>query len=552
MATSYADPQLHHYDLPNFLGGYNSYMQGKMNVKDNEIPYGLNVVLDDNGSATKRNGSSKYGAQICANKAIRGLGWLHNASYNDLIVSAGTHWYLNDGTTTTALTGMTFTDDKSTDFSQATDKLYGANGLDNLAYTANGSAITEITANGNIGRWPTFYNQRIYMTNTTYKDRVYFSNPYIVTNLSTANTGVPTSTSVVSGFDDAHMFDTNLSATPKLNAGFIILLPGGGVEITSLYKENTAGTDYLYIVTRLHGLWRMIASGTSNADGSVNHSITQIVTAGGSPSGNSIVKVANDRWFFDGINFTTYGEAAMYQNLRLTTKSGRIRTEVNSIADKTRVVGGFYKDRIYFAYQVGSYNDRIVTYDVRMNAWSTPLQGINSNCFLEYEDSSGVTRFLSGSSNSADSYIYQLETTSNDGSNAVNGYFETKATNCGTNLKKYFAFIWVYYTMLYGTITYEVFIDEVLSVTGQVQLGNSSNKPAGIGSLPIGSFIIGEEFDSNTTYASLKQNDFFQIECNYATGHNISVRITNDNTGEQFKVDGATIYFDPADSPYDL
>lgn len=551
MAKSYQDPQLKKHDLPNFLGGYDSYTAGKATVKDNEIPYGLNVVLDDNGAAMKRLGSARYGDEICSGKSLMGGGWLHNASYNTLIVAAGVNWYKNDGTNTSTLTGMTFTDDKTTDFCQATDKLYGANGSDNLAYTSNGSSITEITANTNVGRFPTFYNQRIYMTNSTYKDRIYFSNVYIVSNLSTANTGVPTSTSVVSGFDDAHMFDTNLSATPKLNAGFVILSPGGGVEITSLYKENTSGTDYLYIVTKRHGIWRMVSSGTANADGSVNHSITQIITSGGSPAGNSIVKVANDRWFFGGDNWYTYGEAAQYQNLRLTTKSGRVRSEVNTIADKTSVAGGFYKDKVYYAYQVGSYNDRIIPYDVRMNAWGTPQEGINANFFLEYEDS-GVTRFLIGSSDPSDSYVYQIETGTNDNTTAINGYFETKSTDCDTPLKKYFAFIDVYYTMLFGTITYEVLIDEVRSITGQVQLGNSTDIPAGLGSLPLGSFIVGAEYDPNTTFATLKQNDFFRIECNYNTGQMISVRFTNNVTGEQFKITGLTIYFDPADSPYDI
>jgi len=536
--AKYQDPELKKFDLENFQGGFNSYSGGKRTVKDNEFPYGLNVVLDNNGSATKRSGSLVYGAEISAGKAIRGLGWLYNATHNKLIVAAGTTWNYNDGSTTAALTGMAFTDDKQTDFCQAIDRLYGANGADNLAYTTDGAAVTEVTANGNVGRWPLYYNQRLYMTNTTYKDRIYYSNPITATESSYA----------VGNFGT---FDTNLSATPKKNAGFIILIPGGGVEITRIWKDNTSGTEYVYAYTKRHGIWRLTASSTPNTDGSINHSIVQIITSNGTPSGQSIVKVANDQWFFGGDNFYTYGESAQYQNLRLTTKSGRIRTEVNAIADKSTVCGGFYKDKIYFSYMAGTYNDRVLVYDVKMNAWGSPLQGINANCFLEFEGSDGVTRFLSGSSNSADSYVYQLEQGSNDVSTAINGYFETKSTDCGTKLKKYFAFIDVYCTMVFGTLTYEVFIDEVSSITGQVQIGNSSDKPAGLGSLPFGSFMIGAEYDANTTSATLQQNSQFRIECNYATGKTISVRFTNNVTGEQFKVDGLSVYFDPAESPYD-
>ena len=96
-----------------------------------------------------------------------------------------------------------------------------------------------------------------------------------------------------------------------------------------------------------------------------------------------------------------------------------------------------------------------------------------------------------------------------------------------------------------------VFIDENDPITGKMTLGNSSDLPVSIGSLPIGSFTIGNEFDPNTTFATLKQNDKFRIECNYVTGYNISVRFTNNVTGEQFKIDGLTVHFDPADSPYD-
>jgi len=527
------DEQLKSYSLATFKGGYNSYASGKATVADNEFPYGQNVVLDNNGSIMKRNGKQRYGGVVATGKAIRGMGWLYNNTYNRLIVAAGTAWYYNDGTDITALTGVTFTDDKPTHFCQAMDRLYGANNTDKLAYTSDGEAITEQTSNGNVGDWPIYYNQRLYMTNSTYKDRIYYSNPCDVD--LTANP--PTLTTSNFG-----TFDTDLNASPKKNAGFIVLIPGGGVEITRLWNDNTSGTDYIYAYTKRHGIWR-ISYNSANDDGSIAHNVTQIVTANGCPSGDSVVKVANDQWFYGGDNFYTYGESAQYQNLRINTKSGRIRTEVNSITSKSSVVGGYFRDKLYFAYQIGTYNDRCLVYDIRMNAWGAPLVGIKANCFLEYEDSNGTTRFLAGSSDSSDSYIYELETGTNDNDEAVSAFFETKSTDCKTALLKYFGFIDVFYTTLYGVITYEVWIDESLSLTGQVQVGNSTDKPSGIGSRPIGSFPIGKEYDPATTFASLSQNDYFRIQCDYASGHNISVRITNNNTGEQFKIDGINIYY---------
>lgn len=531
----YQDDKLSVKEIPSFRKGYSSYTQGKSTCDDEEFPYGVNVVLDNNGSATKRAGSTRYGGEVASGKATRGMGILKTSTLNELIVAAGTAWYNNDGTTNSALTGFTFTDNLQTHFCQAGGNLYGANGTDNLCYTNNGTSVTEISSNGNKGLWPVFYNQRLYMTNTANPDRIYYSNPYAIDLTASP----PTIT-----WTNFATFNTDLSATPKKNAGYITLFPGSGVEITRLFLDNSAGSDYLYAYTKSHGIWRISASATANSDGSINHNVSQVVTNYGATSGRSVIKVGNDQWFYDRDNYYSLGEVAQYQNIRVSTKTGRVRTEIASFANKSNVASGFYKDKLYISYQNGSYNDRILVYDVRLNAWGAPIEGINANDFIEYEDDSGVRRFLVGSSNSSDSYIYELESGTDDQATAVSATFETKSTDCDKpGLIKYFAFIDVFYTMVYGVLTYEVFIDEVSSVTGQVQLGNSSDYPAGVGSLPIGSFTIGNEFDPNTTFASLQQNNSFRIDCNYTEGKKISVRFTNNVTGEQFKIDKLNIWY---------
>ena len=251
----------------------------------------------------------------------------------------------------------------------------------------------------------------------------------------------------------------------------------------------------------------------------------------------------NDVWFFSGDNLNTYGEVAQYQSTRLTNKSGRIRSEIKSINSTYRgdIVSGVYKDKYYFCYPTGSYNDRMLIYDSKFNAWSTSIEGKNVSCFLEYEDSNGVTYFLAGSSK--EGYVYQLETTANDAGVAINGYFETKSTDCDKPITKYFGFIDVFYSTLFGALSYEVFIDEQDPITGSVQIGNSQDIPSGIGSTLIGQELVGNDFDPNTTFASLAQNSSFRIDTNFTEGKKISVRFTNNVTGEQFKINGLTIYY---------
>lgn len=525
------------YPVPSFKGGYNSYSASKNNIQDNEIPLGNGVELDDNGSMTKSAGSIRFGGQLASGHAVMGMGLLSNPSYNVPIAACNTGWYNINGVTNTStiLTGKTFTADLPTDFMEANSKLYGANGTDDLCYTADGATVVDINSNGNIGRWPTFYNARIYMTNTTYPDRVYYSNPYSIDD--TQNPPLFT------GFDDANMFNTNLSASPKKNAGYFILQPGSGVVITTIFPDG----GYLYLYTLRNGTWQVGAVSTANADGSIAHTIQQVSLRGNSTSGRSVIKNLNDQWFYNQDGYYSYGEVATYQSPRQSIQSGRIKSELNSVAvtGKNAVAAIPFQEKVIIAYQVGSYNDRIVKFDNRIQAYSTPRSGINASCFLEYLDSTQTRRLLAGSSNSADSYVYQIETGTNVNGAAISSYFETKSFDCGNpGLVKRIGFIDVFYALLVGTITYYVYGDESnLLATDSIQLGTSATATSGIGSRIIGTFLIGEEFSSSI--ASTTTNSTFRIDCGFSACKRVSVQFQNSTLSEQFKIDSMVIYYLP-------
>lgn len=524
--------KLKKFSIESFNRGYNSYAGSRSQVEDEEIPQGAyNVVLDDNGSAAKVNGMTKFcSAEI--DEAIRGMSQFHTSVINKLIVASGDAWYDVTTSTKTALTGMTFTTDQETAFCQALGNLYGCNGTDNLAYTDDGETITEVTSNGNVGDQIVFFNQRLYMTNASNMDRVYYSNPY-------ASDG---------SIGDFGTFDTNLSATPPKNAGFLMFDPGSGEEVTHLRVVK----NYLYVYTK-RNIWRVAASSTLNDDNSVNHTAELLVEGNGTPSMRGAVQVGNDIWHYNYDNIYSLGEVAEFQNIRATTKSARVKSEVNSIAVAGRgtVAMGQYKERVYISYMTGTYNDRILIYDARLNAWSSPVIGKNISCFLDWEDDDGTHRFLAGSSDSSKSYIYQLESGTDDDGVAIDAKFETKSTDCGSpGLMKRIAFIEVFYSMVYGVLSYEVKLDEVTSTTGSQQLGNSTSMPVGVGSMMIGSFPIGEEYDPDTEFADLAQNSSFAIDCGFEEGRRVSVAFSNSNAGEQFKINGITIHYKEG-SPYE-
>jgi hypothetical protein len=547
MAKSYeSSPQLKSYPIKNYSKGYNSYSNSKTLIKDEEIPYGKNVWLDDNGSLTKRPGSVKHGGEIVAGKAPKQGAQFRTSAVNELIVACGTLWKKKNGSSWDTLSGLTFTDDLDWDFTQTvgttegTSRLYGCNGTDKLAYY-NGSTITEQTSNGNVGNQVVAFNGRLYMTNSTYPDRIYYSNPWSYS-----------ATTAAFSISDFGTFDTNLSATPKKNAGYIMLDPGSGLRIKKLkvYSSSGQSQDSLYVWTD-RNLWKVVPGEiVSGGDGSLPHTISVIVDGKGTTSPKSVVQVGNDVKFYDFDNIYSLGEQAQYQNIRISTLSGRIKSEIDSVAlaGKGKVAMGFFKDRLWFAYTAGTYNDRVCVWDSRLNAWSPPFQGLNIGWFLDFVESDGTHRWLGGSSNSANSFVYELNTGVNDDDTAISAEFEDKSTDCGyPGLIKRYAFIDVFYALLYGALTYEVFIDEVLSITGKVQLGNSASMPSGIGSRSIGSFVIGSESTPGQTFASLQQNSSFRIDCNYAAGKKISTRFTNNNTGEQFTINSKLIYYLPGD-----
>lgn len=517
------DEQLETFVIPTFRKGYNSYAQSKILVEDEEFPYGRNVYLDDNGSVTKWAGKVKYGGEVASGKAICGMAQYRTTSVNELIVAAGTTWKKRSGSTYATLTGGTgFTDSRDTCFVQARGKLYGANGSDALkAY--DGTSVSSVP--NQVGRvWGqiAYFNARLYAVDPGLPDRLYYSNPYNADGTD-GNFGT---------------FDTSL---PTKNAGFIQLMPGSGLRISAIRVDK----DFLYVFDQNH-IWRISPVAEPNADGSIVHTVSLFNASHGTPAWRSVFQVGNDLWFYNYDNYYSLGEVQAFANIRVSTKSGRVRSEINSIAvaGKSRVAGAFFRDRVYIAYQTGSYNDRVVAYDVRLNAWSAPRDGWNVAMFLEFEESDGTRRLLAGSSNPNDSYVYELDSGSDDDAAAIVAEFETKSTDCKKpGLIKRFAFIDVFYSTLFGVLTYEVFIDEQISLTGQVQIGNSANKPSGVGSLPVGTFPVGAEFDPNTTFASLQQNGDFRIDCNFERGKKISVRFKNDRPGEAFKINGIRVNF---------
>lgn len=517
---------LREYAIESFKDFYNSYSGSKTLIKKTEIPYGKNCIPDDNGSATKRAGCVAFGGQIVAGHLPVGFFQYKTDTKDELIVACNTGWYKKNGNSWTLISGKTFTADKPTFFVQALDRLYGCNGTDTLCYY-DGTSIVDVGAapvGGVFSKIEYAYN-RIWGIDATVYGKLWYSNTF-ADDGTAGNFGT---------------FDSDLNANPVKNADYIEPKKGSGTEIVDIREDG----GELWILDKKRT--RKVGSPTDNTDKSVSFPISIVASELGGASPRGTVKTLNDFWLYSGENLYTNGEVAQFQSPRTTPKSGRIRSEIASVSllGIPKVALGYFKEKLYFAYQTGSYNDHIEILDTRLNAWSTPIDSWNIAAFMVYNDN-GTQRFLGMSS--SESYIYELETGTDDLGVAINAEFETISTDCDLpGLVKRIAWIDVFYGMLYGTLTYEVFLDEVSSITGQVQIGTSNTVPSGAGTQIAGTFLAGQEYDANTTYPTLKQNDSFAIDCDYEAGKRVSVRFTNNQTGEQFKVNGILIHFLPGD-----
>ena len=543
--------QLKSFNFSSFQGGYDSFSGSRSNVKDNEIPAlpGItkNVILDDNGSPQKRSGFSNWSGRMRTGDQVTGIETFKTTSFTTVIAASGSSWWNCSPGVATPLTGKTFNANQQTLFTGATGLLFGANGTDNLCYTSDGTTVNEITVNGIVGTSPVYYGNRIYMLSSAFRDRVYFSNPYQFTlgNVAGLQGGGQSIGGVVTGFDTANLFVTDLTANPKKNAGFLSFYPGSGVVLTRIYKDG----DFLYVYSVAHGIWKMSLQATINSDGTVTHTVAQIVTGIGCSAAKSIATVSqNDQYFYGNDNLYSRGEVQYYASPRVTTQSGRVQSEMRGVTQtaKPNVATVFYLNKVYVAYQAGgTANDSIIVKDTVLNAWSTPFTGVPVSSFLDYTDATGYRHLLAGSSDSNRPYLFELNVGLDDGGVPIAAGFETKSSDCKSpGLIKYGAFADVFFQQLSGTLDCQIIGDEtnVLATYSQQQQLVASGS-LGVGSQLVGTFLVGAEFTPGSIIAAASYEGQFRIAIGYKKYRRISVRFSNNRMAEQFKINNIVVWY---------
>lgn len=528
MKAKYQDEQLKVFQVPALNGGYNAYTNSKTAIEDSEMPYGFNVQVDDTFTGiTPVNGSVRVSGEIASGYAVKHL-HIHRTDAGEEVIGIAGQVIKKTIPTVATLTGVTPSADQDYMSFQGGLKSYFFNGVDNpIVYDGNylTSLASNLPTNG-CGMVASYTYRRCFVRDKVKKDTLWYSGMYSP--------------------EDSRNFLMNFVTGGDNYAGYYTHRGGSGVEITSLFEVN----GVLHFGTNQGEICSVTIAATTGITNSVSLSVQTVVNGSGVSSPFSPVQIGTDLHYFYDTGWYSLGYQQLFGNLlRASVLSKRVKPELGSVLHKNKLSACVYKDTAYISYGNGARNDTVLKLSFKdrnyqYSNWSAPIKGWNVSKFVVYTDNSGNKHLYGGSSLSTDSYIYEYDVENDNNSVAYNKVFETKSFDCKSpGVVKYFAFIDVFYSMVYGSLSYEVFIDEDNSISGTRALGNSPTGGFGIGSQIIGTFMVGDEIDDDATMATLKLNNKFRIPCQFKKGQKISIRFSNNNTGETFKINGLAIYY---------
>jgi hypothetical protein len=535
--AKYADEQLKEFFVKSLDGGYDNYTQSKTAIDDNAmVGSSYNVEVDETFTGVKKTGgSTRVSNEVSSGYAVKHV-HIHKTTSGDEVIAISGTTVKKIEPSESALTGVAPTADLDYMSFQGGNNSYFFNGSDAPFYY-NGSVLTAIASNlptNGCGMVATYMYRRAFVVDKINKDQLNFSGMFSP--------------------EDTRNFLMNFTTGGDNYAGYYTHRPGSGVHITALFDINGVlyfGTDQGEICSVT------IASGTGITN-AVSVSVQTVVKGTGVSSPFSPVQIGTDMHYFYDKGWFSLGYQQLFGNLlRASVLSKRYKPEFSTILHKDKVAACIFNDTAYISYGSGAYNNRVVKLSFKdrnfqLSAWSAPISGWNVSKWVVYTDTAGVKHLYGGSSLSTDSYVYEYEVGLNNQGAAVDSMVEFKAFDCGLpGQVKYFAFVDIFYSMVYGSLGYEFLIDEITSVTGTRQLGNSNEGGIGVGSQMIGEFMVADELDDTATFASLQQNNRIRIPLNFRKGQTITPRLKNAVLGENFKVNAIKIYFQPG-SVYEL
>jgi hypothetical protein len=497
--------------IDNLVGGYNAYVN-KTQVRDNESPDMINMDFVGESAIKTRQGFIKYtSSEIVSDHKPTGIFTYDTGASIEVVYSCNTSFYKGSGGTN--ISGITYTADLDTNACQVGDRLYIANGTDDLSYYDGTNTVTTGIASAPADpKFCVFWNKRLYTNDETNPDRVYFGGA-MAADGTVANTG-------------------NFGSGSPSYGGYFGF--GKGKKVTGFAKFGSA---YLYVFLE-DAIYRISPTSGTGTSSALDHTIELVTNSYGAVSHRSIDQVENDIFFLAHDGIYSLGEQPNYVSLRTKELSARVKTLIDSVSasDLKRAAAHYYKHRYYLSITTGSYNDRVLVYDTRYQSW-TYWDGYKAGAWAVAKDGDDGLHLYFTSDDSSASYIYEAEQGTNDDGSAISWHFYTKCYNQDDFARaKIYQKGRVLFGNVYGVVDIDVVIDET-EITKQMSVGESSTYSDGWGSLPMGTFPLGLDYNTpdGTTYEDLTNDHrFFDID---QQGNSIQLKFSGSTLDEACQIE---------------
>lgn len=532
-------------------------------IKDTEASDLLNIEFVESGCPAKRRGTEQVGDTV--GTSITGITPYYMADGTRLLIRMnGTTLEKLVDDTWTAITGVTFTAGNA-NFTQAKNKLYIHNGVDNMA-VYDGSTLTQPSTGVKASFGEFFNTYHICGGSSTYPSRIFISNPNNASDF-TGMAGTATAGGASTLTDSTKSWGINDFADQTVK-----IIAGTGAGQSRVVASNTAtvlttatawttqpdSTSQYTIATgntidiakddgdKITGIKRYQdklivtkerATYQLTFDSSGLPTVTPIIIGKGCVSYRSMANVENDLYFMgrDGIN--VLGNEPNYFNvIRTNVLSARVTPEINIItsANLSKCAATYFDNKYILAIPQGgtTYNNTCLVYDKRYTAWSK-WDSLNMNSLTVFVDSLNAEHLYYADDNAGK--VWEWGVGYSDGGDAINAYWVSKNFDFKDfDQKKRFFWLRMAFRKIYGTCRVEIIVDGDTTVKN-INLGTSATSSRGIGTGIIGLFSLGNDGSTGTVATTTSQSQPVELRIN-KRGRNMKIKISNANIDETFTI----------------
>jgi hypothetical protein len=507
-------------------------------IKNEESSSLDNIQFVEAGNPAKRPGHTAVGTGLVNNP--RGLASFYTNTQRYLLTVDGTSLMYLNATTWTAISGASFTADKTTVFVQAKGDMYIWNGTDpgrKLTSTLTLSAPTTTPS----AAFGIFYaNRQIVAGTATNRNRLYISNTAELSDFTTdpASGGKTAGVSYPENSTEVPGASTFAGTVGNSEANIIDIAKDDGDKITGLAKFQEK-----LIIFKERSIWSMIFDTTGAP------TVTQMSGSVGCVSHRSIDNVENDIFFLSRNGYYTLGNEQNYVGtiIRTNELSARIHPVIETITpiNLPNTVSIFTGYVFYSSVSIGGTGTNNVTliYDRRYGAWST-WSGVSANAFTEFIDSNNARHLYYAADDT--NQVYEIDTGYTDDGQAISAQWTSKAINFGDISRQHLVmYIDFEFRQIIGTVTIDIFSDgNTLQKTTSVGSGNDITGTVGMDMW--GDPIWGG--NASTTSATITTTGSSNVPYRLPVGittRTLKFRISNNKINETFVFLGAKIYYRP-------